>query len=710
MKRIRIFLGDVTHSTVGLATEVFPLNIGYVAAYARARFGDLVDIRLFKYIDQLDAAINDDPPDLLALSSYPWNHRVDLELLRMLRQRRREAITVLGGPNFPHLPREQADFLHQRPMVDAHVYIDGEIGFANLVGEVLAADDLVTARARLRTFPIPGCVQLNHDGALVAPAQSIRLRDLDEIPSPYLTGLMDEFFDGRLSPMIQTNRGCPFRCTFCADGSEQVSKVHQFSVERVRKELHYIGERVPRNVKALFISDLNFGMYKRDQDICEAIAQIQHDYAYPHYINTATGKNSKKRVISAVEKLNGSLLLLMSVQSTDPVVLENIKRDNIHLDDFYALQPAIRRAKLPTASEVIVGLPGETLSSHVNTVSEMLDAEIDFISLFTLMVLTGSEMATAEEREKWGFRTKFRVIPRDFSELSNGIRVVEVEEVVVGSKTLAFEEYVWARKLALVLQIATNFGFRPLVRFLNQSGIKVIRLLTSLLAAVDAAPDTGSGAAAPAKVVNLIRQFEAETRGELWDNEEDIHRFYQDPEHFQDLIDGTRGNNLLQTYVARALAHAMPDWLDSVFYHATALLEESRLSQIERRQYAQIEAFVRARLHNLFGGDRLTTTPEVMLSYDMDAWIRDPEARALEDHGWPAPKLVRFALSHEQFEEVEVNLEKFGRDDRGRARTLIRISHATLWRTPFSLEPTAPRQGEAAPAKRIADHEVSASP
>jgi hypothetical protein len=28
-----------------------------------------------------------------------------------------------------------------------------------------------------------------------------RRRELDEIPSPYLTGLMDKFFDGILSPM-----------------------------------------------------------------------------------------------------------------------------------------------------------------------------------------------------------------------------------------------------------------------------------------------------------------------------------------------------------------------------------------------------------------------------------------------------------------------------------------------------------------------------
>ncbi len=698
MKRVRIYLGDVTHSTVGLATEVFPLNVGYVAAYAQHRFGDAVEVRLFKYIDRLDEAISRDPPDILALSNYPWNQRVGQELMSMLRDRQPEALRIMGGPNFPHGPELQTRFLRSRPDIDSYVYIDGEVGFANLIGHVLESEGLEDARRRLRSDAVDGCAQLGDDGRLLASARSIRLGALDEIPSPYLSGLMDEFFDGRLSPMIQTNRGCPFRCTFCADGAAEVSKVNFFSVERIRSELRYIGERAPGNIKALFISDLNFGMYKRDQEVCEAISEIQHLHDYPHYINTATGKNSKKRIINAIEQLNGSLLLLMSVQSTDPQVLKNIKRDNIRLDDFYALQPAIRKARLPTASEVIVGLPGETLASHIETVSQMLDAEIDFISLFTLMLLNGSEMSTPTERERWGFRTRFRVIPRDFSELSNGVRVVEVEEVVVGSSTLDFEEYVWARKLALVLQIATNFGFRPLVRFINAHGIKVVRLLIDILDAASTAPAPGAGPGAPDAVVSLLRDFEAETRGELWENEDELRAFYQDPAHFQELVEGRRGNNLLQVYVARALAHSMPAWLNCVFHHAASLLDADSMTTVDRSHFKEVEAFVRGRLHNLFGSDRMETTPEIELSYDIDAWITDPESRSLEDYAWIAPRLVRFELSREQYEQVELNLNQFGHDDRGRARTLIRVSHATLWRTPFSVDAVSARRSASGPA------------
>ena len=54
---LRIYLGDLTHDTVGLATEFFPLNIGFVAAYCLQQHPAAVDVRLFKYIPDLERAL-----------------------------------------------------------------------------------------------------------------------------------------------------------------------------------------------------------------------------------------------------------------------------------------------------------------------------------------------------------------------------------------------------------------------------------------------------------------------------------------------------------------------------------------------------------------------------------------------------------------------------------------------------------------------------
>ncbi len=690
---LRVFLGDLTHATIGLATEVFPLNIGLVGAYSKKIFGDRIELTLFKYIDDLEKAIEQSPPDLLGLSNYPWCHNVDLAMFRMLEKVRPDALRILGGPNFPHDNPSQDRFLRERPLVDAHVYLDGELGFANIIQVALDAADLNEAREVLRTRPLDGVAQQSHAGGLLAPPVAARLRDLDEIPSPYQMGLLEPFFDGRLSPMIQTNRGCPFQCTFCADGTKLVSKVTEFSLDRVLEEIRYIAGRVPKNVHSLFISDLNFGMYKRDEVIAATLAQCRAASGFPQFVDSTTGKNSKERVIRAVKQLEGTLGLTMSVQSMTPEVLSNIKRDNIKLADFLDLKPAIKQAKLPTVSEIILGLPGETKQSHLESLSNLINAEMDIVVPYTLMLLNGSELATPEQRAKWGYQTKFRVLPRDFTRLRNGETVVEVEEVVVGSNTLSFDDYMECRKVALMVSVVNNIGFRALLKFLIRNDFKVVDLLLRLVDAINEAGDGEDGPQAPVSVVKTVREFVRETRDELWDNPEDLQAFFQDEDNFAGLLDGRFGANLIQTYRARVYAHCFDDLARFVFHHVHAMLDE-RLDEPTAALLREVEVFCRGRIHNLLGKSRLEEIPEADLSYDFAGWIGDPAEGPLEGFRLPEKQRFRFMLTGEQFRLVEDALDHFGHNDLGMGKALNRININTLWRAPVrgeSFDDTAMR-------------------
>jgi radical SAM superfamily enzyme YgiQ (UPF0313 family) len=249
MEKLIVYLGDLTHDTIGLATEVFPLNIGLVASYAHKEFSQQLELRLFKSIEKLHNAIIHSPPDVLALSNYPWCHNIDLATFEIMKRSRPETIRVMGGPNFPHRTDLQKEYLLKRPLIDTHIYLDGEVPFANLIAVILRCKSLGEARKTIKESKIAGCVHLDMSQRLTFEAEAVRITDLDEIPSPYLEGFMDDFFDGRLSPMIQTNRGCPFSCTFCADGTPQVSKVNKFGVERVKQEISYISQRVKPPIK-----------------------------------------------------------------------------------------------------------------------------------------------------------------------------------------------------------------------------------------------------------------------------------------------------------------------------------------------------------------------------------------------------------------------------------------------------------------------------
>ena len=75
-------------------------------------------------------------------------------------------------------------------------------------------------------------------------------------------------------------------------------------------------------------------MYKQDLDTCRTLSLTQERYGWPEYINVATGKNKKERVLEASTILGGALRLSGSVQSLDKEVLGNIKGNALKAIDF----------------------------------------------------------------------------------------------------------------------------------------------------------------------------------------------------------------------------------------------------------------------------------------------------------------------------------------------------------------------------------------
>jgi radical SAM superfamily enzyme YgiQ (UPF0313 family) len=243
LRPLRIFLGDLTYTTLSLATDAFPLNVGFIAAYASKVYGKAIDIRIFKYVDDLEQAINENPPDILGLSNYPWNFNLGQEFFRMVRAKSPATICVMGGPNIPLEDEGRDRFIKRNPLIDFYSYLEGEEAFVNLIARAMETGIRCDA---MKAAPIDGFIHRISDTEVMKGVVLSRRRELDEIPSPYLTGYMDKFFDGKLSPMMETNRGCPFSCTFCHEGNTLISKVNFFSIDRVKAELDYIALAVKR--------------------------------------------------------------------------------------------------------------------------------------------------------------------------------------------------------------------------------------------------------------------------------------------------------------------------------------------------------------------------------------------------------------------------------------------------------------------------------
>ena len=411
---ISVYLADLRHNYSGvLANDCMPLGIGYMKAVMDRDLPEVTS-RLFAYPDRLSAALRDAPPDVLMVSNYMWCEGLSLHYARLAKALRPETLTIMGGPNI-HLEEDrQVEFLRRHPEIDVYVLGEGDFLAAEVVRQYADAGLSIDA---LRRRPLPSCLYRGPDGEFVRTSMWDRRAAIDDIPSPWLTGVFDEFFDGKLAPMIETNRGCPFTCTFCVQGVRWYTKVNYFSKDRLREEIDYIGARIKEKsptMGTLRIADSNYGMFERDAELSSYVGEAQRKYGWPTFIDATTGKNRPERIIESLEKVNGALVLYQAVQSLDDDALRNIKRANIKKEAYEQIMIHVRGRGLRSLSDLILGLPGETLATHLDGIRHLIDSGTHEMHNFQSMMLKGSEMETRKDREQFRFDTRFRVLPKNF--------------------------------------------------------------------------------------------------------------------------------------------------------------------------------------------------------------------------------------------------------------------------------------------------------
>jgi radical SAM superfamily enzyme YgiQ (UPF0313 family) len=674
MKPLKIYLADLTYDTVAISTESAPLNVGYIASYCLKRFGSDIEIKIFKYVDKLEKAIRESPPHILGMSNYVWNYNLGTEILRQMKKINPKTITVKGGPNFPADFPSQEQFMKEHPELDFYVPIEGEIGFSNIVEAVLNMDPEIYPAFE---NPVENCVSLK-DGKLKYVISSSRINKLDEIPSPYTTGLLDEFFDGKLAPMLQTNRGCPFTCTFCTDGSDEVMKVNRFDPERVRADLNYIAKHVPDNTHTLYISDLNFGMLPDDLKTCDAIVEIQKKYDFPHKILSTTGKNNKEQIIESINRLNGTMALSMSVQSMDTNVLANIRRENISTEKMMELAPTIRKYNIRTTSEIIMGLPGETYQSHIDGIKELIKAGMDYIVIHSCMLLLGSEMAIPKERKKWNYKTKFRIIPRDFVKLRNGKNICEIEEIVVGSNVMSFEENLELRRLGFVLWVTIQgIVYDAIIKFLREQKVDLFELFYRM---------TKNPELAPKNIQEVFKRFGTAAVNELYDSPEQIIEKIQNEKEYEKLLEGEGAINVIQFHHALVLTEFMDDWTEYVIQISSRLLNEERSDEKTLSQFEEIANYCRGVSHNPLQENRMLTNPEFTFVYDIQNWLDGTHGMKLTNFKFNHPKKILFTYTKDQNKVINDNLDFYGNNLIGKTKALKSIPFQQLWRRPTGIE------------------------
>ncbi|MBF0286102.1 MAG: radical SAM protein [Magnetococcales bacterium] len=675
---LRLFFADLTHTGALTAANVFPYGAARVAAQARAILGDGATVELFKYPADFAAALARGIPEIVCFSNYLWNIRLLSAFARRIKEVAPRTVILAGGPNYPVEPEGQAAFLAAHPEIDFYLPREGEPALAELLPRLLAVHLDATA-LKQGGRPIPG-VHYRWEERAVRGEPLPRLVRLDDVPSPYLLGLLDKFFDDALIPVIETNRGCPFSCTFCVEGEEGVNPIHFASLERLAAELAYIAQR--RRTPDLLISDSNFGMYKRDLEVCDLIARWQRELDWPKYVANSSGKNQKARLLEAARRLNGALILTNSVQSLDEKVLETVKRKNISLDQIMEVGRAVDALGGNNYCEIILGLPGDSREGHFRSVMGMIDAGIHTLMTYQMMLLPGTEAGSEASRRRHGLVGRFRALPRCFGIyecLGAVLRVAEIEEIAVASHTLAPEDYYLCRALSLSVELFHNGGlFRELIGLLGRFALPPSRLL-SRLHETALAPDS--------PLRPLYDDYLEENRVKLWEDAGALEVFLQQPGIIERHISGELGSGEL--YKAKALAFFQQQEALHVlaFAAAAALLGEAGVLSPELEAYLrQLRGVSLARKENLLDDQR-----EITLTVDFDFPALE-RGRFLEDplaHRLDRPMTLRLAHSAVQRQLMASYVAQYGTTLNGLGRILLRSHVGKFYRTL-----TVPEEGE----------------
>ena len=562
-----IWISDLTHAAQGIGANGFPLGASYIYAYAKKKFENEFDFKLFKLPLHLQEALQRRSPTILSFSNYSWNLELSYKFAFLAKQRDPNVIIVFGGPNFPADKNEKLDFLKKKPAIDFYIELEGELGFVDLV-KALSENSFNTEQLKKHGKKIINTCYI-YDGQLIIGSIE-RIKDINIVPSPYLTGALDQYFQLPLIPMIETTRGCPFTCTFCADGLAIKSKINRYETQRTREELQYIAKNINK-VDELIVTDLNFGMYKQDMETAKEIASIQKNYNYPVSVDAPAGKNMPKRIINIASIMKGWSMGGV-IQSSDPGVLKAIKRSNISIDAYQDLIDFGNKQKANrTYTEIILGLPDDTKEKHFKSLRLGVEKNVNNLRMHQAMLLIGTEMASKKDREKYGLITKFRTLPGNvgnYNILNKEHPIAEVEEIVVGSNTLSMDDYIECRIMNLIIKTFYNNNiFNEIHAMQRAMGISPFDCLLYIKEHEEMYTE---------KIKKIIKSFIHEAKEDLFDSREQANEYVLLPNVINKYINGELGTNELFLYSA-LLFNEFKDITDLIFESVKRIIKQKDL-------------------------------------------------------------------------------------------------------------------------------------
>lgn len=374
-------------------------------------------------------------PFIMAFSVCIWNHQLSLAVAKLVKQRWPKCHIVFGGPQV------LADDKTRYPFIDHIIEEEGEKKFVKLLAQL--------------------------------DSQEIDLQNhsINDYPSPYTLGLYEntikDYPNMVFQAIVETNRGCPFTCAFCywGQGFEE-KKVRHHSLDHVREEAEWIGKH---GIKYIFMADANFGMYDRDYEVAKIYCETKEKYGYPEKVRVCYGKNKEENVFKVATLMHSHDLtkaVTLARQSNSEEALKNIRRSNIKLSVYDSLRDRYNAAGIPTYTEIILGMPGETLESFKKGVNEIAGTPTQLF-IYHCTILPNTEMFHPEYINKHGIKTVRVPLAEIHGKYRDPNFVEEYEDIIIETSSMPMKDWIECAVFSWITQLTYVFGVKYIPSWVN---------------------------------------------------------------------------------------------------------------------------------------------------------------------------------------------------------------------------------------------------
>jgi radical SAM superfamily enzyme YgiQ (UPF0313 family) len=431
-----LFCPNYQHGSGSYTSHWLPYTIATVWAYVE-QFEDIknnfeIQDLIFKR-EPVEKILNRmQNPDICLFSNYIWNENYNLLVASQIKKLWPKCLIVFGGPQ---VDEKHENFLNRNSFVDSIVVGEGEISLHLLLTDYL--------------------------NGFVKPVYNMHKRiNLENTPTPYTDdGLLAKIVrnnpDLKWASNMETNRGCPFGCTFCDWGSLTQSKIKKFDLEKVFAEIDWFCKN---KVEYMYIADANFGVfYERDKEIVEYISKKKKETGYPHALNMTWYKNSTEKVIELAKILHDADLargITLSVQSMHDKTLEAIDRKNMEISQLGRMYQICNDNNIKFYTEFIIGLPFETKQSWRNTLCTAVELGChNSLEIFPLEIIRNSELAKQVAEHKMEIFQFETIEPRQETVIP------EKHNYVISTKYMSRQELVDGWMWGWLLTNFHNYGW-----------------------------------------------------------------------------------------------------------------------------------------------------------------------------------------------------------------------------------------------------------